>query len=72
MMQQFCRGTALSTYNSNITQLYRNRKTSDVAAAQKLVDDDPGADAGVTANLAVGLVTAQAKTQGECLIDAGD
>jgi len=24
MMQQFCRGTALSTHNSNVNQLHRN------------------------------------------------
>jgi len=34
MMQQFCRGTVLSTYNSNVNQLYRNGKTADGAAAQ--------------------------------------
>jgi len=37
MMQQFCRGTTLSTYNSNVTQLYRNGKTSDIANAQRVV-----------------------------------
>jgi len=44
MMQQFCRGTgtALSTYNSNVTQLYRNGKTADIVVAQKEVDDYAG------------------------------
>jgi len=44
MVQQFCRGAAFSTYNSNVTQLCGKEKTSDAAAAQKPVDNDNGMD----------------------------
>jgi len=39
MMQQFCQGTALSAYNSNVNQLHRNGKAADMTAGQKAVDD---------------------------------
>jgi len=72
MMQQFCRGTALSTYNSNVTQLYRNGKAADIADAQRAVDAYQGADAGVIANLAQTLMDAQNKNMGACLTDVDD
>jgi len=49
MMVQFCRGTALSTYKSNVNQLYRNKKTTDIADAQQTVDNYAGGDATVIA-----------------------
>ena len=72
MMQQFCRGTALSTYNSNVNQLYRNGKASDVAAAQLAVDNYVGGDPNVVANLAQALTDAGNKTKEAYLSDAGD
>jgi len=57
---------------SNLTQLHRNRKTSDVADAQRAVDDYPGANPNVMANLVQALTDAQAKTQDQHLADPGD
>ena len=72
MMRQFCRGTTLSTYNSNVSQLCHNGKTSYVADAQKAVDDYNDADPNVAAQLAQALTDAEAKTQNECLTNADD
>jgi len=73
-MQQFCRGAALSTYNSNVTQLCRKGKTSDVADAKKAVDDYNDADPNMAAQLAQALTDAEANTQDQHLLvtDAGD
>jgi len=72
MMQQLCRGTALSTYNSILTQLYHNGKTSDIANAQRAVNAYQGADAGVIANLAQALMDVQAKNMDAYLTDPGN
>jgi len=71
-MQQLCRGTALSTYNSILTQLYHNGKTSDIANAQRAVNAYQGADAGVIANLAQALMDVQAKNMDAYLTDPGN
>jgi len=62
----------LSTYNSNVTQLYRNGKTSDIADAQRAVDVYQGAGAGANANLAQALTNAQAKNMDAYLTVPGD
>jgi len=72
MMQQFCQGTALSTYNSNVNQLHSNRKTADTAAAQLVIDNYQGGDANVIANNVQALGDAQNKTKEAYLTDAGD
>jgi len=72
MMVQFCRGTALSTYKSNVAQLYRNGKTSDVADAQRAVDNYAGGDAAVIAANAQALADATNKTLEAYLTDAVD
>jgi len=63
MMQQFCRGTALGTYNSNVNQLYRNGKAADTTAAQTAVDNYQGGNPNVVANLAQALSDATNKTK---------
>jgi len=72
MMQQFCRGTVLSTYYSNVNQLCRNGKTADTVAAQLVIDNYQGGDANVIANNAQALTDAQNKTKEAYLTDAGD
>jgi len=72
MMQQFCRGTVLSTYNSNVNQLCRNGKTADTAAAQLVIGNCQGGDANVIANNAQALTDAQNKTKEACLTNARD
>jgi len=72
MMMQFCKGTALSTYKSNVAQLYRNGKQTDVAAAQATIDDYAGGDAGVIAANAAALTAATNRTLEAYLSDAGD
>jgi len=72
IMQQFCRGTALGTYNSNVNQLYCNGKAADVAAAQLAVNNYQGNDANVVNNLAQALTDAGNKTKEAYLGDAGD
>ena len=72
MMQQFCRGTALSTCNSNVTQLCGNGKTADIAAAQKEVDDYTGGDPNVIAARVQALTDATNKTMDAYLTEAGD
>jgi len=72
MMQQFCWGTALGTYNSNVNQLYRNGKAADIAAAQLAVDNYQGGDPNVVANLAQALTDATNKSKEAYLGDAGD
>jgi len=62
----------LSTYNSNGTQLYRSRKTADIAAAQKEVNDCAGGDPDVIAARAQALTDATNKTMDAYLTDAGD
>jgi len=62
----------LSTYNSNVNQLYRNGKAADTAAAQLAVDNYQGADPNVVANLAQALTDATNKTKEAYLSDAGD
>jgi len=69
-MMQFCRGSALSTYKSNVAQLYRNGKTSDVADAQQVVDNYAGGDAAVIAANAQALADATNKTLEAYLTDA--
>jgi len=72
MMQQFCRGTALSAHNSNVNQLCRNGKAADMTAAQLAVDNCQGGDPNTVANLAQALADATAKTKEAHLSDAGD
>jgi len=72
MMQQFCRGTALGTYNSNVNQLYHNGKAADIATAQLAVDNYQGGDPNVVANLAQALTDATNKSKEAYLGDAGD
>jgi len=72
MMQQFCRGTALSTYNSNVNQLYSNGKAADTAAAQLVVDNYQGPDPNAIAANAQALTDATNKTKDAYLTDAGD
>jgi len=71
-MQQFCRGTALRAYNSNVNQLCRNGKAADMTTAQQAVDNYTGADAAAIANLAQALTDATNKTKEQHLADAGD
>jgi len=71
-MQQFCRWTVLSTYNSNVNQLYRNGKAADTAAAQLAVNNYQGANPNVVANLAQALMDATNKTKDAYLTNAGD
>jgi hypothetical protein len=72
MIQQFARGTALSTYNNRITTLFNTAKANDIADAQKAINDDDGTDAQVLADLNVALTQAQAKTKEAYLTDVGD
>ena len=72
MMQHFCRGTALATYNANVTQLYHNGKKSDVTNAQKAKDDYNDNDTTKTARLEQELKDAKAKTQAQYLNDPDD
>jgi len=72
MMQQFCRGTALSTYNSNVNQLHHNGKAADALVAQTAVDNCVGGDPNTVANSAQALTNAGNKTKEACLSDAGD
>jgi len=70
MMQQFCRGTALSNYNSNINQFYHNGKAADTTAAQLVVDNYQGGDPNVIATNVQALTAVQNKTKDAYLTDA--
>lgn len=45
MVQQFCRGTALAGYNTEVQTLYSTAKENDVNAAQRALDNDDGTNA---------------------------
>jgi hypothetical protein len=72
MVQQFCRGTALSTYNHNVLTLFTTVRTNDIAAAQAAVDADDGTDAIALAALNQTLADRTAATQETYLAAAGD
>ena len=72
MLQQFCRGTALSTYNNQVHQLYLTGKNNDVKEKEDAVKADDGTDAARLANLQAAVTTAENKTQEEYLADGDD
>ena len=63
MVQQFCRRTALSTYNNQVNQLYLAGKNSDVKEKEDAVKADDGTNAGCLANLQQAVTDAKAKTE---------
>ena len=75
MLQQFLRGTALSTYNTHVATMYGAAKANDTKTAEDAVKAD--ADAGApnpaaTALLAQAVVDAKAKTQDAYLTEPDD
>ena len=72
MVQQFCRGTALSTYNSAVDQYYLNGKANNVKDKEEAVKANDGTDAPHLASLQQEVTNAKAKTQEEYLADIQD
>ena len=70
MVQQFCRGSGLSTYNTAVTGLCAIKKATAVLVAQRAVDADDGTDAVRLAGLQATLTTAEGRDQAWFLAQA--
>ena len=63
MLQQFCRGTALSTYNNHINKSFLAGKNTDLKTAEKAVADDDGSDAAVLAALEATVTAVEGRNE---------